>query len=119
MVAPERSYDGESPAFCLRYVDPEYCITGCSAEQQAAFIRTLRELSQMTWIQIKAAHRHGRGTEKISQDAIRRPIPRHITADETLLAFRFWNRAPMVGYRERDVFRIIWFDPDFSLYDHG
>jgi hypothetical protein len=118
-VAPERNYDRETPVFCLRYVDPNYCITGCNAEQKAAFIDTMRTLSRITWLQIRFAGRRGLGTEKIDRDAINRPIPDHITEDEPILAVRFWEKARMVGYREREIFRIVWFDANYDLYDHG
>lgn len=122
-VAPtptERDYDKESPVFCLRYVDSEYCITGCNDEQKGSFLKTIRALSQMTWRQILLTSRESRfGSEKIPQDAIKRTKPSHITADETLMGIRFWEKCRMVGYREREIFRIIWFDCDYSLYDHG
>lgn len=116
---PERDYDKEHPVFCLRYVDKNYCITDCSDEQKISFVETIRTLSQMTWRQIKLTTRESKlGSEKIAQKAINRPMPSHVTADETLLAIRFWQKARMVGYREREIFRIIWFDCDYSLYDH-
>ena len=80
----------------------------------------MKQLSQVTWQQVLLSHRESKyGSEKIEQSAIKRPIPSHVTADETLLAIRFWGKARMVGYREREIFRIIWFDYDYSLYDHG
>lgn len=72
----------------------------------------------MTWIQIRGAHRHGLGTEKIEKSAIKVPIPTVVTEDVSLLAFRFSGKAPMVGFRERDVFHVLWFDRDYSLYKH-
>jgi hypothetical protein len=46
-------------------------------------------------------------------------IPLCITPEVTLLALRFSGKHPMVGYREDDIFHILWFDFDFTLYDHG
>jgi hypothetical protein len=112
------STDREKPVFCLQYVSNLYCITGCNQEQKAAFADAIRNLSQLTWAEIKSSHRHGLGTEKIERDSIKAPIPEHVTDDETFLAIRFWKKAPMVGYREREIFRIIWFDANFSLYNH-
>jgi hypothetical protein len=59
------------------------------------------------------------GCEKIARDAIRRPIPPGVTEDVTFLAFRFHGMKPMVGYRVNEMFHIIWFDRDFTLYDHS
>ena len=115
---PKIDYDQEKPVFCLRFVDPVYCITLCDKDDKAAFAEKIRQMSQMTWVQLRTAHRHGAGSEKISHDAIKRPIPTNVPEDATLLAFRFSGMKPMVGYRMQNLFHIIWFDRDFTLYDH-
>jgi hypothetical protein len=80
----------------------------------------MKKLAQMTWRQILLTTKKSKlGSEKIPQSAISRPIPNHLTEDQSLIAIRFWEKGRMVGYRERDIFRIIWFDCDYSLYDHG
>jgi hypothetical protein len=43
---PAHDYDLDYPVFCLRHVDHVYCITGCSEEQKASFLQTMRALSQ-------------------------------------------------------------------------
>src|SRR5215217_8347129 len=114
---PTHDYDQETPVFCVRHVDGAYCITACSEEQKASFLQTIRALSQITWRQILLASRESKyGSEKLPQTAIGRPKPRHLTADQSLIAIRFWEKCRMVGYREREIFRIIWFDCDYSLY---
>lgn len=64
------------------------------------------------------APRHGNGSEIISQSQTRSSIPEHITDDTKLLAFRFYGKAPMAGYREERIFCVIWLDRDFTLYEH-
>ena len=112
-------YNRERPTFCLRYVDRNYCITGCGTDDKAAFADKIRRLSQMTWNEIISAHRHGMGFETIPRNAIRSRIPSQITEDATLIAFRFSGLKPMVGYRAQSMFHIIWFDCSYNLYDHG
>jgi hypothetical protein len=114
-----KNTDQQSPVFSMRHLAKSHCISRCNQEQKAAFADAMRNLSKMSWIQIRGAHRHGLGTEKIARNAIKAEIPPLITEDVTLLAFRFWKKAPMVGFRDKDVFHIVWFDGDFSLYDHG
>jgi hypothetical protein len=117
---PAHDYDLDSPAFCLRYIDRAYCITKCSQEQQGDFIASMLRLSQMTWRQILLTNKKSKlGSEKLQPNVIARPRPKHIAEDQSLIAIRFWEKGRMVGYRERDVFRIIWFDCDYSLYFHG
>jgi len=73
----------------------------------------------MTWGEIIQAPRHGMGFETIARNAIRRPIPNHVTDDVTFIAFRFSGKKPMVGYRTDGMFHIIWFDCSYDLYDHS
>jgi hypothetical protein len=113
------NYDDFHPIFCLRYLENNYGLDECTRDEQASFAKALRKRSLMTWHQIWSADRHGLGAEKIARDSIKAPIPRHITEDiEYFIALRFCGKAPMVGYRINDVFRIIWLDRDFTLYKH-
>ncbi len=112
-------YNRERPTFCLRFVDPQYCITRCDRDDKAAFADKIRRMSLMTWNELIQAPRHGMGFETIARKAITRPVPAHITDDVTFVAFRFSGMKPMVGYRTEEMFHIVWFDCAFDLYDHG
>jgi len=108
------------PAFSLRYVaNGDFSIAKCQKKQKAALTTTMSKLSQMTWAQIDSCGRHESGYERISHDQIRAQIPDHVTEDVNLVSFRFCGKAPMVGYRDEEVFFILWLDPNFKLYDHG
>ncbi|KYC42342.1 hypothetical protein WA1_20445 [Scytonema hofmannii PCC 7110] len=107
------------PIFSLRYLDGEYCLTKCDKDDQAAFALKIHRLSKLTWSQIQSQDRHKLGYERISRDSLKVPIPRFITEDVNLIAFRFSGMKPMVGYRDGCVFYIIWLDKNFTLYDHG
>ena len=110
--------DRERPAFCLRHIVPAYCLTRCSQEQKAAFAQRLYELSRMTWLELRNAGKKG-GSEVLPQFRIKsKPLPPCITPDDALIAFRFWGKAPMVGFRDGRTFHIVWLDIDFTLYDH-
>lgn len=109
------------PTFCLRHIirHQNFSFEGLSEEQKAAFVDTLRNLSQLTWAQIRGSHRHGLGTEKIEQHVLKCPLPPHVTEDVTILAIRFHGKAPMLGYRNGTTLHIICLDANFSAYDHG
>ena len=108
----------QPPLFSLRYIDREFCLSACNKDEKAAFADTLHRLSQLTWSQIRQAPRHGLGYEKIDRDSIRGAIPGHVTEDVNFIAFRFFGLAPMVGYRDRATFFVIWLDRTYSLYPH-
>lgn len=118
---PDRAVttDAQKPIFSLRYVSRKFCITACEKIEKASFADTLYKLSQCTWGELKLTSSRGLGYEKIRRSAIRVEIAPQITDDVNFIAFRFYKNAPMVGYREREIFHIIWFDRRFSLYKHG
>lgn len=107
------------PVFCPRYLRKGYGLAECDREEKAALIETLGRLAQLTWSEISAAPRHGMGYEKMSRDAIKGDIfPDFITEDVTIIALRFSGMKPMVGFRDGIIFRIVWLDRDFTLYEH-
>lgn len=112
------STDGLSPLFCLRYLADGWRVSDCGRDDQAAFALTAEKLSRLTWREIRNAHRHGVGAEKISRDALKAPIPAEITEDVQFLALRFSGKKPMVGFRSSRIFHVVWLDTRFALYDH-
>ncbi len=109
----------QRPAFSLQYVDKKYCLSKCQKKEKAAFADTIHRLSRYTWAELMRSPRHGVGCEKIPQYHLTRPVPPHLTPDVTILAFRFFGKAPMVGYKHGRVFYVIWFDRKYTLYSHG
>lgn len=122
-IQPRTSYTksdlDEHPVFSLRYLGGDYCLSKCQREEKAAFASTLHQLGQRTWGEINGLDRHKNGSEIIPRESIKGKIPNHITPDVRFIAFRFYKKAPMVGYREGNIFHIIWLDRQFILYDHG
>jgi len=109
----------EPPSFCFKHCVREYSVESCTTEEKSALADTLWQLSQRTWNELHSAHRHGSGCEKIDRTAIRVGIPRAVTEDANIWAFRFYGKAPMLGYRDGRMFHIVWLDRAFKVYDHG
>lgn len=120
ILAPEAApnFDKQPPAFCLQHLDSSHSLENCTSDEKVALVNQMRLLSQMTWLQIKGAPRHGAGSETIARSSIRRPVPSHVTDDVTFLALRFDGKKVMVGYRIGRIFHIVWLDRDFTLYPH-
>lgn len=114
------NYDTHPPIFSLEKVQQgKYCLSSLDQENKAMFADAIFRRKHLTWNQIKQLPRHGLGTEKISKNQISAPIPNFITEDfEDFLVFRYNGMRPMVGYRQRNVFFVLWFDHDFTLYGH-
>lgn len=117
--APEASTDHECPAYCFKYLQPEWGLDQCTLKEKAALASALIKRSKMQWSQLRAAPKHGLGYETVTRNAIRTTIPTSITEDVRFIAFRFCGKAPMVGYRDGATLRLLWLDRTFSLYDHS
>lgn len=110
-------YDKLPPIFSFEFMSAGngYSVDCCNHEHRSALASRLFRLSQMTWMQIKQAPRHGLGTEKIA----RASIPQKATEDADLLAFRYNGMSPMIGYRDGRTFHVLFLDHTMDVYDHG
>ena len=114
------SADKRPPSFSFEFLRRDYCITKCTEDERLAFVDKMHRMSQLTWSALRQAGRHGLGYEIIDRSSIRTGLPLCITEDVNIIAFRFQGMKAMVGYRSREgVFYVVWFDRDFSVYDHG
>ena len=75
--------------------------------------------SKYSWKELKQNSRHGLGFEKINKNSINAPLPQFMSEDvDHFLAFRYSGKKAMLGYRQKEVFFVLWFDHDFTLYKH-
>ena len=95
-----------------------YSIECCQDDQRAALALRLFKLSQITWLQIRQAPRHGLGSETINRSAIHPALPAVVTDDVKLIAIRYNGMRPMVGYRNGRVFHVLFIDHSMDLYPH-
>ncbi|MBF0401937.1 MAG: hypothetical protein HQL90_14370 [Magnetococcales bacterium] len=111
----------EKPVFSLIHLQSNYDLDKCTQAEKASFADKLYRLSRMTWGEIRVAHRHGLGFETIARTSIKAGIPDVITPDVRIIAFRFHEKAPMVGFHQGGtvVFHVVWLDRGFTLYEHG
>lgn len=111
------SPDSLFPVFSLRFVGGDYCLSHCEKDDKASFADRIHKLSKMSWSEIKQAPRHGWGIEPIDQ--LNNRLPHQAPEGARALALRFSGKKPMVGYRDGNIFYIVWFDRNFTLYNHG
>lgn len=113
-------YNSRPPIFSLeKIVNGDYCFSSLDQAAKAAFAESIFKRRNVTWNQLFNIDRHKLGTEKLPIDSLNVPKPLFLTDDvEHVIAFRFHGLCPMVGYRQKDVFFILWFDHNFTLYDH-
>jgi len=115
------NYDELPPVFSLERIQTgKYCFSVLNQHQKSAFSEAIFKRRFVSWQEIKKQHRHALGFEKIARSSLKITVPKFITDDvEHFLAFRFDGLKPMVGYRQKNVFFVLWFDHDFTLYKHS
>ena len=97
----------------------KYSVENLDKDNLVRLIKQLRILSQMTWAEIKRSGRHQLGTEIIKRDSLNVNLPLNLSDDIKLLAFRYYDTRPFVGYRRGKIFHILYVDHDYTLYNHG
>ena len=108
----------EKPCFCFQYLHQGFTSSQCSNDQKSGLLLTFEKLSTLRWVEIESSHRHGFGAEKIERKSIKPNIPNIVPKNATFLAIRFSGLAPIVGFRERNIFHIVFIDAKFNVYDH-
>lgn len=121
IVEDPEDYNKMVPLFSLeRLQKGDYCLSALEKDDKAAFADSIFKRKSVTWNQIQQMDCHGLGYEKIAVTSIKPSVPKFITEDQSnLIAFRFSGLKPMVGYRSKNVFYVLWFDHDYSVYNHG
>ena len=101
-------------------------IENSKRDGKLALIDILCKLSKLTWAQMRAGSRKTLGYEKIELKQIDKKIPENIAPpinkDDKLMIFRFGPKKSkqyrMTGYRNNNIFYILWIDTDLKLYKH-
>lgn len=112
------SSNSKKPVFSFANIQSSHGLRECPEKDKIALLDKLGQLSQITWQEIFQNDRHTTGQEKISASSIKEPIPSCVKTDTNLIAIRYNGKAPMIGYRENEVFYILWIDYDFEVYNH-
>lgn len=104
--------------FSFHYVQPgKYCFSKLNTDDKVHITESIFKRKNFVFQDLIDNHKYGLGSEKIPTKAINAVIPDFIQ-DNFLLALRFNGKKPMVGYLQDNIFYILWFDHDFTLYKH-
>ncbi|HAV4234685.1 hypothetical protein WKW51_05930 [Acinetobacter baumannii] len=104
--------------FSLQYIQKNHCYSNCQPAEKQALADAIFKRREMTWKTIAKEARHGLGYEKIERKSLNVAVPNVVPEDASILSFRFYGLAPMVGYRENDIFHILWLDREYKVYPH-
>ena len=78
-----------------------------------SFLSKIETLSNLTWLEIRKLPRET-GIEKIN--SIKKKA-KNITEDIQLYSIRFGDKERIIGYREKNIFSILFIDIKHELYD--
>lgn len=118
-VKVPKNYDKLKPIFSFRNMKylGKSCLSNCTSRSRASMVKTLLQLSQLTWRQILSSSRDSLGKENIPIKQFKVPLPQFVTPDvESLMVFRFSSSERMAGLRHNDIYDILVVGPD--LYKH-
>jgi hypothetical protein len=119
----EERYNSEDnpPRFSFRSIvnHSDFNYESLQKEHKVDLINKLYMLSQLTWAQIRLQDRHKLGCEVIKRESLKFTLPDGVPDEYPIIAFRFSDKAPMLGYRSAfGTFYIIAFDTKFKAYEH-
>lgn len=110
------SSNTKKPIFSFEYMVNNYCVDDCEQNEKASLADALYRRSKLTWAQLSTAPHNKLGYEPIRKLNV--PLPKNIKEDVTIISFRFCGKKPMVGYRDKQIFYILFLDREFKVYDH-
>jgi hypothetical protein len=96
-----------------------YSIDCCDDDHRSALAKRLFRLTQLSWMEIRNAPRHGFGSEIISKSSIKPALPAAVTDDVRIIALRYNGLCPMVGFRDGRIFHVLFLDHSMDCYPHG
>jgi len=113
---PKSSYD-EPPAFSFKYIRKSHCLDCCTLEEKKDLAEALHKRKDTSWNDLLFAPKNGLGYEKIN-GGWKVSLPEE-HKEKQMLAFRFSGNKPIVGFKEREIFYILWIDRAFNVYKHS
>ena len=118
-IKEPQNYDKLKPIFSFRHMNygGKKCLLHCDSLSKASMVKTLLQLSQLTWNQILSTSKKSHGKENIPIKQFKVSLPRIVTPDvKSLMVFRFSKSERMAGIRHNDIYHILIVGA--NLYDH-
>lgn len=109
----------KNPSFCFKHINKKYGLKNCEKNELISFFDTLCKLSNLTWNEIINNNRHKLGLETIKIKSLKIPINKDLVNDDHLIAIRFHNKKPMLGFCQGCIYHIMFLDCKMNLYDHS
>ncbi len=118
-----KDYNKTPVIFSRRHIqNGKYCFSQLDQKQKSDFAEALFRRKDLTWNDYHQIPKESLGYELLPFDCLKiasKPIC--VTEDlEKVIVIRFsGNDGRIVGFREQNIYYVLWIDCGFELYDHG
>lgn len=95
---------------------------GFTTTHYKRFVEKIKMINRMTWANALAPGDTGGRFKKISNLTFTGniTIPVKFKNEDSMLFFRYYDKRPLIGYRENDIYYVIWIESfTGDIYDHG
>ncbi|MCH6196831.1 hypothetical protein MHT86_04860 [Corynebacterium mastitidis] len=119
------SYKDKTVRWTAREIDPTPAEFGCrwslNDKETVELLRFLDDVSGKTWRECEAETSDGHKRNHYHDvtglpGAVRHRLQSLDEAEEQVFRFRLSGRRRLWGFRSDDLFRILWYDPEHSVY---
>jgi hypothetical protein len=114
-VQKEQGTDHLPPVFSFKHVcNNHYYLTDWRSEELQRLIDTFRTMESLNWSEV--IRYKGLGFKIVDPKTFSTDLPEVISPDISIIEFRVSKRARLFGYRDKNIFNIIWFDRNHEVY---
>lgn len=75
----------------------------------------LRDFESMTWHEVEGDRHHAISIDRLSKEARVRLEELNLDDIDEIFSLALTGRSRMLGIRDRNVFRVLWWDPDHKV----
>ena len=84
-------------------------------ETELQILQKLRQFDTMRWKEIEGPDHHAIERDKLSKEAQERLTKIKQDDVDEIFSFHFSGKPRIIGIRDRDVVRLLWWDPDHGV----
>ncbi len=119
-VSEPPDHNKSSVKYCFSCMRSGFSVSDLQTDAKEAFLQTIERRGNLTWEQVLLDGKHGLGTEQMPSSSIIPSLPPGWDKSSDYTVLRYFGNLPMVGWRDRDVFHIVWVEANYGdVYDHG
>lgn len=107
------STDHLAPVFSFSDTCPNhFLLEHWQSNELKQLIQALRDFGNRSWSELRKL----KGFKSVDQRHFSQPLPEYISPELTIWECRVTGRARLFGYRNKNVFHIVWFDRNHEVY---